>query len=147
MGGEREEYCQPFSMWCGGCLHQACLRMSRHYIHTFLCTDTSLCLMCRHSNRVIMRSAAYILHLHSQEYNKFEPNLLRCFRSSVDRALALKADGCELKSLSKGLLSLGPRPKPTPVRITSSIRVHDTGSDPHWGWFGSGTETKVYLVG
>ena len=41
--------------------------------------------------------------------------------------------------------SLGPRPKPTPARITSSGMhgegVHATGSDPHWGWFGSGAET------
>ena len=34
--------------------------------------------------------------------------------------------------------SLGLRPKPTPARIASS-----TGSDPRWGWFGSGTETRA----
>ena len=35
-----------------------------------------------------------------------------------------------------GLLSLGPRLKPTPARIT------DTGSDPRWFWFGSGAKTR-----
>ena len=33
------------------------------------------------------------------------------------------------------MCSLGPRPKPTPARIASSI-------DPRWGWFGSGAETN-----
>ena len=38
--------------------------------------------------------------------------------------------------------SLGPRPKPTPAWIASSITRGDTGSDPRWGWFGSGAETR-----
>ena len=24
--------------------------------------------------------------------------------------------------------------------------ARDTGSDPHWGWFGSGTETRLWMV-
>ena len=35
--------------------------------------------------------------------------------------------------------SLGPRPKPTPAWIAA----RDTGSDPRWGWFGSGAETTI----
>ena len=27
-----------------------------------------------------------------------------------------------------------------------SHAVHDTGSDPHWGWFGSGAETRMKPV-
>ena len=41
--------------------------------------------------------------------------------------------------------SLGPRPKPTPARIASSI-TRDTESDPRWGWFGSGAKTIVRNV-
>ena len=38
--------------------------------------------------------------------------------------------------------SLGPRPKPTPARITSS----NTRYDPCWGGFGSGAETTLRHV-
>ena len=38
--------------------------------------------------------------------------------------------------------SLGPRPKPPPARIASSI-THDTGSDSAGVGFGSGAETTI----
>ena len=50
----------------------------------------------------------------------------------------------ELFDNSKGWSSLGPRPKPTPAQIASSItRVHDTGSDPRWGGLGLGPRLGV----
>ena len=40
-------------------------------------------------------------------------------------------------------ISLSLRPKQTPAWIVFSItHGHDTGSDPRWGWFGSGAETN-----
>ena len=42
--------------------------------------------------------------------------------------------------------SLGPRQGPTPAQIASSIMRRDTGSDPCWGWFGSGAETNSNIA-
>ena len=36
-----------------------------------------------------------------------------------------------------------PQTQPTPAWIASSITRGDTGSDPHWGWFGSRAETGI----
>ena len=48
--------------------------------------------------------------------------------------------------LMTALGRLGPRPKPTPVQIASSIPMCDTGSDLRWGWLGSGTETMPLVA-
>ena len=42
--------------------------------------------------------------------------------------------------------SLFLRPKPSPAQIASGITRGDAGSDPCWGWFGSGAETTLVLV-
>ena len=49
----------------------------------------------------------------------------------------------ETGTSSMHLVSVPTKPKPTPAQIASSI-TRDTGSDPCWGWFGSGAETTMH---